>query len=326
MMKQNYYVHAFLISVIFISLIFTYHFFMKTIDSELPINENESAVEKNFHFVLIVQEFENQYLQELFQGAEASGQNNGSTIEYWGTKQTNINDHIKLIEMAIASKVDGILTQGLSNEFLPVIEKAYENGIPVIIVDSDFDNNDLFTYVGTNNYQAGYKIGLTVLDETEGQTKIGILTGSLIPNNMKERVQGFLDAISNEDRMEVVSIESSNLSKIQGAEKTYRMLREHPDISIFFGTSAFDSLGITAGIKKVKPSRNITIYGFDDLDENVELMKNGEIHAILKQEPYEMGFVGVNLLVDLIEGQKIKKEYYTTTTILKKEDVKNETR
>ncbi|KHF41588.1 sugar-binding protein [Halalkalibacter okhensis] len=323
-MKHSYYIYGLLLTVTGISVMLTYHFFMQSLDFEVPLNANGTTLKSEYHLALIVQELETPYLQELYAGAKDSAEENGITIEYMGTKQTNISDHMKLIEMAIASKVDGILTQGLSNEFEPVLTKALEKGIPVIIVDSDLEDNHLVTYVGTNNYDAGYEMGLAVVNESVGETKVVIITGSFIPNNLNERVQGFLDATSFEERIEVVSIESSNLSKIQGAEKTYQMLKKNPDISIFFGTSALDSLGIVEGIQKSNPTSDISIYAFDALEETVELIKNGEIHATLKQEPYEMGHLGVNLLIDQLEGKEILKEYHTSITLLRKEDVVDE--
>ncbi|SEN36559.1 monosaccharide ABC transporter substrate-binding protein, CUT2 family [Mesobacillus persicus] len=323
-MKQNYFILALFVTVLCISLIFSFYFFKKTVHIETPMNNNDMAGQADMHFVLIIQELESPYLQDLYAGAKAGAGKNGVTIEYWGTEQTNVDDHIKLIEMAIASKVDGILTQGLTQEFEPVINKAEEKGIPVIFVDSDLENNDERTYVGTDNYQAGYEMGLTVLDETSGKIKVGILNGNLININLEERVQGFLDAISTDNRMEVVAIESSNMSKIQGAEKTYQMLKSHPDISILFGTSALDSFGIVEGIKKAKPSSEVRVYAFDVFEETFDLLKTGGIHTALKQEPYQMGYTGVNLLIDLIQGKEIEKNIYTPISILTKEDVEND--
>jgi ribose transport system substrate-binding protein len=322
-MRLNKFVLALLSAIISISFILTFHYFMKTVDYQIQIG-NEFFYESDHHFVLIVQELDNPYLLELYEGAKNAAAMNGVSIELKGTTQTNIEDHIKLIEMAIASKVDGILTQGLSNEFEPVFEKALEKGIPLIIVDSDLEDSDLVSYIGTNNYEAGYQLGVLISNEIVEHIKVGVLTGSLIPNNLKERVQGFLDAIDNDHRIEVVSIESSNLSKIQGAEKTYQMLKKHPDISILYGTSALDSLGISEGIRKAKLDREIQVYAFDALEDTIELLKNGDIDVIMKQEPYAMGYTGVNLLMESIQGKEINKEYYIPTTLLRKEDVTDE--
>ncbi|GAE36771.1 ABC transporter sugar-binding protein [Halalkalibacter akibai JCM 9157] len=311
-------------AIISVSFILSIHFFLKTLDLSIPIVAGESENHSKPHFVLIVQELENPYLLELFEGAKNAAELNDVTIELKGTKQTNLDDHMKLIEMAIASKVDGILTQGLSNEFEPVFQKAIDKGIPLILVDSNLENNDFVTYIGTDNYEAGYRMGLMISSEIQEETKVGVLTGSLIPNNLNERVQGFLDAIEVDKRIKVVAIESSNLSKIQGAEKTYQMLRNDPDISILYGTSALDSQGIAEGIRKANLEGEISVYAFDALEDTIELLKKGDIDLLMKQEPYLMGQTGVNLLIDVMNGQKIKKEYHIPPTLLRKVDVEDE--
>ncbi|WP_078551775.1 sugar-binding protein [Bacillus alkalicellulosilyticus] len=320
-MKTNYFISTIFLMIILLSLLLTYHFFQQTLYFDEPVISSQHHDETKLHFVLIVQELDSHYLQTLYKGAEAASEKHNATIEYWGTKQTNIEDHIKLLEMAIASKVDGILTQGLSHEFEAVIDKATEKGIPVILVDSDYEDNHHIPYVGTNNYQAGYDIGLLVLEEATGPTKVGIITGSLLANNLNERIQGFQDAIAMDSRVEVVSTKSSNLNKIQGTEQTFQMLKQHPDLSVIFGTSAVDSIGISDGIEKANHSSSILVYAFDDLDETISLIRKGKIHATLKQEPYDMGYTGVQLLISLLKKKDINKNFYTTTTILKKEDV-----
>jgi ribose transport system substrate-binding protein len=99
------------------------------------------------------------------------------------------------------------------------------------------------------------------------------------------------------------------------------MLKNDPDISIFYGTSALDSLGIIEGMKKKNGTNDIRVYAFDTVEETIDLMKKGDIHMTLKQEPYEMGDVGVQLLIDLIQGKEIEKQYFTPMTLLRKEDV-----
>lgn len=317
-MKGKAIIYNLLLIGIGVSIGFTYHFFMKTLEFNVSIHSEEKISDYDYHFVLIVQE-EIPYFIDLYNGAQEAATKNKIYLEFLHTNQTNIEDQINLIEMAIASKVDGIITQGLSNEFLPVVKKANDKEIPLIIVDSNFENNNLITYVGSDNYQAGYEVGLAVREATVDETKVGILTGSFVANNLNERVRGFQDAIEQENRIEIVSIESSNLNKIQGAEKTYQMLRKHPDISVFFGTSALDSLGIANGVNKFSPEKPIQIYAFDKMDGTDELLDNGVLQAIVKQEPYQMGYKGVELLVEVMKGNEIEKEYYTPTTILRKE-------
>lgn len=68
----------------------------------------------------------------------------GVLLEYVGPKQANIDVHLKTIEMAAVSKVDGIMTQGLDDQFTPLINRVIEQGIPVVTVDTDTENSKRF--------------------------------------------------------------------------------------------------------------------------------------------------------------------------------------
>ena len=113
----------------------------------------------------------------------------------------------------------------------------------------------------------------------------------------------------------------SNLSNIQATEKTYQMLRDHPDIEVFFGTSAMDGLGIAKGIEIYRPDRQMKVYAFDTIAENVELLKEGRIHAIIQQLPYDMGYKSIELMLQLKAGDEIESHYYTDVHILKNDAV-----
>lgn len=295
---------------------------MNALQYDVSTDLNEELNESDYRFVLIVQEMDNPYFSDLIEGAESVAKQNNVSLEYIGTQQTDIHEHIKLIEKAIASKVDGILTQGLSNaDFEPVIQKALDKGIPVITIDTDLENSKRVSYVGTDNYQAGYTAGLTLMKETVEKANVGIITGSFHSNQHQMRVRGFLDAVEEDPKIKVLAIESSNLTSIQGIEKTYQMLRDYPMINVLYGTSARDGIGIVGGLDIVKPKSSIRVYTFDDLEETVELMKKDRIHAIFQQQPYDMGHQSILLLLDLMKGKKIKSAYYTDVHILRKEDV-----
>ncbi|WP_088102109.1 sugar-binding protein [Halalkalibacter urbisdiaboli] len=319
-MRQNK-IHILLIIGMCISFGFMYHYFVKALQYDVTIDHYSTDVKEGQHFVLIVEEKDNPYFTELLKGALDAARPHNITVEYIGPKQTNIEEHIKLIEKAIAAKVDGILTQGLSDEeFAPIIDKAISKGIPLITVDTDVKNSKRLAYVGTNNYQAGYKVGQAVLSETKGPIQVGIVSGSLVANQHKSRVKGFLDAVEHAVRVEVVAIETSNLSKIQGAEKTFQMLRTNPEINVLYGTSALDGVGISDAIEKINPAEPIIVYAFDDLEETIDYMNKGVIHSILRQQPYDMGYKGVNLLIDILDGKEVEPLNYTDTEFIRKDD------
>ena len=78
------------------------------------------------------------YWQQIEAGMNAANEDFGTNAEYIGPSDLNLDEQLKAIDTAIASQVDGIITNGYVPEsFEPLFVKAQEAGIPVVLVDAD---------------------------------------------------------------------------------------------------------------------------------------------------------------------------------------------
>ena len=133
-----------------------------------------------------------------------------------------------------------------------MINKAVNQGIPVITIDTDAPESLRTTYIGTDNL-AGQIAGKTLVEGTKGQATVGIITGSFTNAHHQLRVEGFKNVVADIEEVEIVEIEESNITQVI-AEKTYEMLKNHPEIDALYGTSALDGIGMvdaTRGITKI---------------------------------------------------------------------------
>ncbi len=300
-----------------VSCSFAIFYGYKVLSHDLPTEK--SQVEKyNYHIVLVPEELDNDYWRLVEQGAQAAAKDYGVMLEYVGPKQANIDNHLKTIEMSAASKVDGILTQGLSDEqFTPLINKVVEGGIPVITVDTDAANSKRLAYIGTDNYYSGFLAGKALIQDTRGQANVAIVTGSFYANHQQQRVKGFQDAVKGEKGIHIIDVVESEISRVRAAEKAYQIIKDHPEVNAFFGTSALDGIGIAQVVDKyVKPGK-IYIVGFDALPETLAYIRNGTINATVVQEPYEMGYRAVKMMINLIQGKTVEPIVHTNTRIMR---------
>jgi len=302
---------------VFIQFIWTSKQMEETVEA---LDKRVSLHEEPPHFILIAQEFDNPYWRKVEKGAQDAAKKFQVEVEYVAPLRTSIVEQIKLLEKAIASKVDGIIVQSLDEEaFTPIINKAISKNIPIITIDTDAKASRRLSYVGTDNFAAGQLLGKTVVDMTTGQHKIGVIIGSESSDNQQERLDGFLSVIKQHPRLEVVEVQASNISRIQASIQADIMLRKYPDISVMVGTSALDAIGMTVAVKNLQRS-DIQIFGFDDVEETLLAIKKGEITATIIQKPYEMGFIAVQLMSKHLQGQPIPNVYFTSS---KKVDASN---
>ncbi|ASS98082.1 MULTISPECIES: sugar-binding protein [Geobacillus] len=280
-------------------------------------NANEA-----YHFVLVPEELDNDYWRLVEKGAKAAAKELGVDLEYIGPRQANIDEHLRILKKAAAAKVDGIITQGLTKaDFVPVIDEIADKGIPVVTVDTDAPTSRRAAYVGTDNYYAGFIAGRALVEDTRGAVNVAIITGSLTAAHQQLRVQGFQDAVKREKRIRIVAVEESHITRVQAAEKAYMILKKHPDVNAFYGTSALDAIGIAKVVEQFHRENKTYIIGFDTLPETIRYLQKGTIAATVVQEPYEMGYRAVNMMAEIVAGRDVPKVTNTETKVIRKQDL-----
>ncbi|MGE8203373.1 sugar-binding protein [Heyndrickxia sp. NPDC080065] len=286
-----------------------------------PVSD-EKIPDYRYHFMLIPEELDNDYWRLVEKGARDAAEENHILLEYVGPKQSNIDEHLRKLNIAAASKVDGVLTQGYNDkQFTPVINYLANKGVPVITVDTDAPSSHRRAYIGTDNYYSGFLAGKALIDDTIGVVNVAIITGSFKAEHQKLRVKGFKDAIAKEKRINIVAIEESNITRIRAAEKAYKILSEHPETNAFYGTSALDGIGIAQSVFRLRRQDSTYIMAFDTIAETLEYIRRGVIDATVVQKPYEMGFNAVEMMIKIQEGKPVPKINYTETRIMHKNDL-----
>jgi len=295
---------------------------MKALNNNEQLADGKPISVPAYHFILIPEEMDNPYWRLVEDGAKVAGAKADVAVEYKGPAQANVEEHISAIDTAIATKVDGIITQGTVNpEMTAVINEAIQKGIPVITLDSDDPDSRRTAYIGTNNFKAGYQAGEALIKATHGEAEVGVVTGNFSSTNEKQRVAGFEEAVSKAPDVHIVDVEESYITRVQAAEKTYNMLIKYPKINAFFGTSALDGTGISAIIGQLDRKKDTYIIAFDALKETQTLIKKGSIDATVSQEPYQMGYQSVMMMLDILKGKQVKPLNYTDSQILRASDL-----
>lgn len=236
-------------------------------------------------------------------GMNAANEEFGVNTQYVGPTEINIDEQISAIETAIAAQVDGIITMALdADAFTPVINSAVAAGIPVVLIDSDAPNSDRNFYAGTSNFAAGYEAGRAMIEATGGSANIGVITGAIHAANLNERIDGFREAIADYPDMVILAVEPSDSELLLGTQRAQSLLLTYPELDAFFGVSATDAQAAAMVVGEQNRTGEIAIVGFDDMDETLEFIRNGEIFATVAQRPFAMGFWGVELLYRIHAG------------------------
>ncbi len=260
-----------------------------------PAQTAEPMAEETYGMVVFLKgsEFFNWCYKGMVDAAARIGPHVKTELQ--GPAEWDASLEARAIEELTAKGVTGILaTAGDAAPMVPSIDAAIAAGIPVITFDSDAPDSQRLTFVGTQNYAAGYTAGEAMAEWLGGAGKIAISTFPG-PDHLAKRVQGFKDALAAMGP-DIVTVEINDEGKVDVAEtQLTAALQADPTITGIFGAHGNPGPGAAAAVRTTGMEGKVQIMAFDFGLPVIELIDKGEIKATVGQNPYLMGFTAMEL-------------------------------
>lgn len=308
-----------------ITLTVSVYYSFKVFQGNHTISFDDKKVKSElYRIVFIAQELGSPFWNDVQIGAERIAENNETVVDFWGTYRPNQGELLKNMEIAIASKVNGIIVEGTENkEFVEAVNKASAKGIPVITIATDAPESLRKTYVGSDHFKEGLVIGERVAAQLNGSGKVAIVDGKDPTSFQELRRRGVAQVLSEYSEVEIVEIHDSE-SAMHAKDETNEILNQHPDCKVFLGLSAEAGVGIIHTIRTRAKLSDYAIFSFEDSPETIELVKQGTIQATLSHRPKDMGEASMSLMLKWLKGEEIPldRNYYTPSKIISVEDFK----
>lgn len=273
--------------------------------------------------VLITQDTETPFWDKVGSGAIEQAEKEGASLEIWGSYGNNQEDFLKKLEIAIHSKVDGIIIQGLDKEEFEYLSKVKASfyGIPIITVANDVPMTESLrrTYVGSDQYKAGMMIAKQLLSDMGTCGDVLLTYNSNQEYYQKQRLNGIEDVFKNYPNVHTIYAETSS-SREQIIATTRNVLNETPDVDGIIAVNANIVGALVQEISKRSQVEPYYIYSFDDGPESITLLNQGKIDALIEQSPKMMGKKSVELIMDWLKEETVPLDfegYFTEIRILK---------
>jgi ribose transport system substrate-binding protein len=236
---------------------------------------------------------------------EAEAAKLGVKAEFIGPDTADAAKQVALFEAAIARKPAGIAVS--PNDPATVtesIKKAIDAGIPVITWDADAPDSARIAYVGTDNVAAGATAGEELAKAIGQKGKVAILTGSLTALNANQRIEGFKKALEKYPDIKIVATEPTEDSIATATSKAETIMQANPDLAAFYGVTGSGVPGAGNAVKQAGKTGQVKVVGFDVVPQGIELMKSGDVQALISQRPYGMTVQALDMLRDLHGGKQ----------------------
>lgn len=314
---RKFFMFIFVIGFITAS-IYTFFYLNQFYQSSVERIYASTPEKTKYRLALIVPELGNHLTHAVNEGVQEEAERQEVSMVYSTAQKGSLDQMVRQVEIAIASKVDGIITIGIDHpDFNQVINKATAKGIPVITISVDAPHSLRKAYVGTDHLQAGKLLGSHITETVQGQGKIGVIVGNRSSSDQILRLQGLKEALASSEHIQLIELATEKEGRIQAFENTNELLNRHPDMKAFVGLAADDGAGIVKAIRSRAKLDQFHIFTFGDTPEVIGLLQQGIIDATLIQDPKMMGQKSVQLMLQWLNGENLplKSRYHTPITI-----------
>lgn len=279
---------------------------------------------------VIVKTTNSNFWQNVNLGAQAAiaGQSE-HTLSFDGpAAESAVADQVSLVENAINRGVAGLVLAPSDPEALiPVVQRAYESGIPVVIIDSALGEGGegaFQAFLSTDNCAAGEQVAKRMIDEAGTTGKVGIMSYVAGVGSEIGRVGCFTTYLQENSDLEIVGPLYSQSQMANALNQTTDMLASNPDLVGIFGANEPTAVGMGRAIEQAGKAGQLTALGFDGNEDLQQFVRDGVLTATAVQGSFAMGEMGVQTVMDILAGETVEPFINTGVVMVDKANIESD--
>jgi ribose transport system substrate-binding protein len=207
--------------------------------------------------------------------------------------------------------VDALVVAPCDKTALVASMAAAKKKMPVVVFDSGSDFKDYNAFVATDNYKGGQLAGEAMVRLLEGKTNVelALIRYGAGSASTLDRERGFVDVLKK-SRPDVTLYDQQFAGSTgdEAARLMSNLLQAHPNITAVYGSNESTTRGALTALDQAKKLGSVRFVGFDSSPELVAALDQGNIQALVLQDPVRMGYLSVKAAVAALRGEKIEKE------------------
>jgi ribose transport system substrate-binding protein len=268
----------------------------------------------SYKIALVTKTRTNPFFMQLEQGAQAAAQENNIALNiYMAGEETAISQQINDVQSIIQrGDIDAlVIAPSDSIELIPILKKAQDAGILVVVVDNWLDPHVMqihglsnVPHITVDNEQGAYLAARHVAQQVQNPTQAIILEGVTVAQNAQARRTGAQHALEENPYISIVGTASGNWKLEEAYDLTQNFFQLYPEIGLIVAGNDMMALGAIKYLQETG-RQGVLVSGFDGIELARTALAEGTLHATVDQQPYEQGYLGVKTAYQLLSGGQV---------------------
>ncbi|MDE2200508.1 MAG: substrate-binding domain-containing protein [Rhodospirillales bacterium] len=284
----------------------------------------QGAAAKTYKITYIMGLTGNPFYSTVACGGHDQARRTGNvTFDAQGPAQYQPAMQMKVLDAVIASRPDGIMfTADDPVALTSTLLQAKAMGIKIISIDGDIKNMSVaIANIQSDNFLGGKQAAIELAKAIGDKGKVMALMNSPAANVAQQRLKGFTDEMKLHPGIQYIGVQYSNNQTAKAAGIVTATIAANPDLAGIFTITTNNTEGAATGVREAGLVGKVKIVGFDTSDPIVEDIRQGIVTADVVQYPFHVGQLGVEMMVQALEGKAVEREVHTPFVIATKANI-----
>ena len=241
-----------------------------------------------------------------------------------------VDKQVDMLKVAIDKKPDAIVLNAIDQAACnSEVERAAELGIPVVTCVNSVSSDAPVAFICAGDEEEAGAMAADKMAEALGDKggQVGLICADQNSNWSVGRRDGFINRCKEKyPAIEVVDVQYSGGDHLKATDGTKAIIEAYPDLKGLFGNGEGNMVGIVNAINELNVDGKYTIVGFDSGKIQLDAIKSGMIIGAVTQDPYGMGYDGIETAVRYLEGEEVEEVvdtgfYWYDTSNMEDEDI-----
>lgn len=213
-----------------------------------------------------------------------------------GTAQGQLD---KLRQYGSQSDIAAVIITVTDSENVAIAEEMKNlaaKGVVTFTFDSDFQGelqSSRSHFIGTNNTACGRELGKCVAALRPSGGAYATFFGLSSAQNVIERTAGFKEGAG--DKFTAKDALPDNMDRSKARENVRNALQNHADLNVLVGIWSYNAPAIVDVVTEAGRRKDLTVVATDAEPIAITQLEEGQIDALVVQNPYQMGYDSIRL-------------------------------
>ena len=269
---------------------------------------DEPSADDEVYVAVISKGFQHQFWQAVEAGTEKAAEEFGVTVTFEGPEtEAMVDKQVEMLQAALDKNPDAICLAALDAQALtPLLERAKEEGIPVVGFDSGVDSDIPVATAATDNLAAAALAADKMGELIGGEGQVAVIVHDQTSRTGIDRRDGFVNQMEAEyPNIEIVDIQYGGGDQLKSTDLAKAIIQAHPDIKGFFGANEGSIIGVMNAVTEMGKEGEIVVIGYDSGKQQTDAIRSGFVAGSITQDPIGIGYKCVEAAVMALNGEEV---------------------